>query len=253
MNILHFCHSTLKVVLCLSYMCFVYTLSAQTVYKVTYHISELKSQGSIDNLDERGKRFTKQVIARARNINYILVSNQNESYFEREDILSSEDDSPFNLMLSTTAEAFVSFHEAVYTNHEKDSIILVNHLVNQDFTVKRDFFNFNWIIKDDYKKILGFDVKKAEGSYFDPVINKEHEVEAWFIPTIPLQSGPDIFMGLPGLIAEVNLKGAVVTVKKIESNFDLDIEKIDSSNAMTQREYEDLIEKLTKKFIDSLD
>lgn len=253
MNILRFCHSTLKMVLYLSFVCFGYTLSAQTVYKVTYHVSELKSQGSIDNLDERGKRFTKQVIARARDLNYILISNQNESYFEREDILSPEDDSPYKRMLSTVAEAFVSFHEAIYVNHEEDSIILVNHLVSQDFTVKRDFFNFNWIITDDYKKILGFNAKKAEGSYFDPVIKEEHKIEAWFIPSIPLQSGPDIFMGLPGLIAEVNLKGAVVTVKKIESNSDLDIQKIDSSKAMTQQEYEDLIEKLTKKVIDNLD
>ena len=56
-------------------------------------------------------------------------------------------------------------------------------------------------------------------------------------------------MGLPGLIAEVNLKGAVVTAKNIEQCDDLEIEKIDDSKAMTQKEYEDLISRLNKKFI----
>ncbi|MCF6295088.1 MAG: GLPGLI family protein, partial [Flavobacteriaceae bacterium] len=107
-----------------------------------------------------------------------------------------------------------------------------------------------WIIKDGNKKILGFDAKKAEGNYYDPVTNRELKVEAWFIPSIPIQSGPDIFMGLPGLIAEVDLKGAVITVKKIETNQNLEIEKLDDSKAITQQEYEDIIKNLTKKFID---
>lgn len=250
MSLSYFRFSTLKVVLYLSFVCFDYSLSAQSVYKVTYHISELKLQGSIENLDERGKRYTKQVIAHARDVNYILISNQNESYFEREDILSPEKDTPFNRILSRTAQRFASFHEEVYANHVEDSIFLVNNIVNQNFTVKRGFFNFNWIIKDDHKKILSFDAKKAEGSYFDPVLNEELNVEAWFIPSISLQSGPDIFMGLPGLIAEVNLKGAVVTANKIEPNLNLSIDKIEDSKAMTEIEYQDLIKDLTKKYID---
>ncbi|MCF6296118.1 MAG: GLPGLI family protein, partial [Flavobacteriaceae bacterium] len=169
MSLLYMRYSALKVVLCLFFLGIIPSLYAQTAYKVTYYIAEPKMQGSLDNLDEKGKHFTKQVIARAKDVNYILIANQDESYFEREDILRIESDSPFEHILLRTAQRFVSFNERIYANHKEDSIIFVKKLVNHDFTVKRGYFNFNWIIKDDNKKILGFDAKKAEGNYYNPV------------------------------------------------------------------------------------
>jgi len=216
---------------------------------VIYNITELKLHGSIDSLDEKGKSFTKKVIASAKNINYILSVKNEESYFEREDVLISDNYSPFERILSNTAQRFASFNEKIYFNHEKNSITFLKKLVNRDFTVKRDCYNFKWIITDEHKKIMGFDTKKAEGSYYNSVTNEALMVIAWYIPSIPLQSGPDIFMGLPGLIAQVELKGAVVTVKKIETPKNLEIQKLDDSKAMSQKEYEKLIMDLTQKFI----
>lgn len=247
-------YRVIKAVLCIFYLGSIPNLYAQTAYKVTYYIAELKLQGSIDNLDERGKRLTKQVIDYSKGVNYILIASQDDSYFESEDILRIENDSPLDDILSRMAKRFTSFNKMVYADHNQDSIVFVRNIVNQDFTVKRNYFNFNWTLTKETKKILGFDAKKAEGNYYDPVTNKELKVEAWFIPSIPLQSGPDIFMGLPGLIAEVNLNGAVVTMKKIEPNLNLDIKKLDGSKAMNQKEYEDLIKNLTdklEKFIDN--
>ena len=91
-------------------------------------------------------------------------------------ILKKENNSPLEHILSRFALGFTSFNERIYANHKEDSIIFVKKLVNQDFIVKRGYFNFNWIIKDDNKKILGFDAKKAEGNYYDPVTNKELKV-----------------------------------------------------------------------------
>lgn len=240
----------LKIVLCVFFLGVIPNLHAQTSYKVTYYISEIKLQGSIDNLDEKGKRFTNQIIEHAKDVNYILIANNNNSYFESEDVLGKESDSPQKNILSRMAKRFASFNKKVYANHNEDNIVFVRNLVNQDFTVKRDYFDFNWVLKEETKKILGFDAKKAEGNYYDSVKNEELKIEVWFIPSIPLQSGPDIFMGLPGLIAEVNLKGAVVSAKKIEPNVNLEIEKVDDTKAMTQQEYENLIKRLTKKYID---
>jgi len=251
MNIFYFRHSALKVVLCLFFLGFIPKLYAQTTYKVTYYISEPKLHGSIDNLDEKGKRMTKQVFARAKDLNYILIADQEQSYFELEDILRKENDSPLEGILSKMAARFASFNEKIYANNKGGNIIFVKRLVSQDFIVKRDHYDFNWVIKEDTKKILGYNAKKAVGNYYDYIKNRELKVEAWFIPSIPLQSGPDIFMGLPGLIAEVDLKSAVVTVKKIEPSQKLDINKIDDSKAMTQEEYEDLIKSLTEKYIDN--
>jgi GLPGLI family protein len=215
-----------------------------------YRIAEPKIQGSTVGLDQNSKQLIKQVKAYAKNISYTLITTQDESFFEQDDILRKESDSPLERIISEMALSFASFNERIYSNRKDDTIVFVKKLVNQEFIVKRKSFDFSWSIKDENKKILGFEANKALGSYFDPVTNKDLKVEAWFIPSIALQAGPDIFAGLPGLIAEVHLKGAVVTIDKIDTNLkNLDIEKVDDSNAMLQEEYEALIKRLNKKFI----
>lgn len=238
----------LKFTFCIFILAYSFDLYSQPSYEVTYHIAEPKLHDSTDGADETVKQLLKQTMNYAKTLNYILVSNQQESFFQLEDILRKENDSPLDRILLNSAKRFTSFNEQVYANHKEDHIIFVRNLVNRKFLVKRNVYNFNWVLKEDSKKIIGYDAKKAEGNYHDPVTNKELKVEAWFIPSIPLQSGPDIFMGLPGLIAEVHLKGAVVTMKKIELNQTLEIKKIDEAKAMSQQEYEDVIKSLTQKF-----
>lgn len=239
---------TLKTVLCLFVLGVSPKVYSQTSYKVTYHIAEPKLQGSTEGADEATMQFLKQMMDYAKTINYILIANQEESYFQLEEGLRKGNDTPLNRILLNSAKRFSSFHEKLYVNYNEDHVVFVKNLINKDFTVKTSPHNFNWNLKEDSKKILGFDAKKAEGTYHDPVKNKDIKVEAWFVPSIPLQSGPDIFMGLPGLIAEVHLRGAVVTMKKIEPNQTLEIKKIDASKAMSQQEYEEIIKSLTKKF-----
>ncbi len=247
MNYSNFHYSIIKVVLCIFFGGSIPNIYAQTTYKVTYHISEPKMHGSIESLDERGKRFTNQLFAMVKELNYILIANQEASYFELEDALRKESDSPFERILSSLAKKQASFNNSVYANHKEDSIVFVKNILDSDYVVKSGYYNFNWTIKDETKKIVGFNARKAEGDYYDPIIKKELIVEAWFIPSISLQSGPDIFMGLPGLIAEVHLKGAVVTAKKIEVNQTMDIKKIEDKKAMSLQEFYDEIGVLNKK------
>ncbi|NCO62508.1 MAG: GLPGLI family protein [Flavobacteriales bacterium] len=226
---------------------------AQNVFKVTYSVTDVKIQGSLDNLDNNSKQLFEKMADYTKDVNYILIANQEESYFEQENALNKESDSPLEHILSRGAQRFTSFNERVYANHNVDSIVFVRNILNQDFTVKRDYFNFNWVFKKETKKILDFNAIKAEGSYYHPVTNEDLKVVAWYIPSIQLQSGPDIFMGLPGLIAEVDLKGAIVTIKKIETIKNLEIEKINDLKAMNQQEFKDLIKSLNKKFENYID
>ncbi len=227
------------------------SLNAQNTYRVTYVIEKIKLHGSIDNLDERGKRFTKKVIDKAKSINFVLHANEEESYFEKEEILKHGEESPLEEVLSKTAQRFASFNKKTYINFVQDTLIFIRKLVGQDFTVKRNNINFNWVITNDTKKILDLDARRATGKYYNAVLGKEQEVEAWFIPSIQLKSGPDIFMGLPGLIAEIEIEGAIVTMKKIENNDNIKIKKIDDKKAINQQQYENLINKLTKQFIEN--
>ena len=241
-----------KICLCIIAVGFMQNTSAQTTYKVTYHISEIKLHGSIDNLDEKGKQFTQKVIDKANRVNYQLIADPSSSSFKAEDVMRSENESQFDEVLTRMAKRFAGFNEEVYADHDEDSIVYTKNLVNKNFVVKRNFVDFDWEIKKDAsKKIMELDAKKAVGKYYNHVTNEHLTVEAWFVPSIPLQAGPDIFMGLPGLIVEVNLKGAVVSASKIEPVDDLKVEKIDDSKSLSQQEFDDTIKQLTKKYIDN--
>lgn len=224
---------------------------AQTSYKITYHISEIISSTPREKMEPKIRQLSNQVDAYAENVHYTLIAKNDHSYFELEQSLGKARYSNHEETLYAMAELFPSFNKRVYADYNENTIVFIRNLAGMDYTVKRDFYDFNWQIKEDAKQILGLEARKAEGNYIHPSTHKEMEIEAWFIPSISLQSGPDIFMGLPGLIAEVHLEQAVVTAIKIEPNAKIEVKKIDDTKAMSQQELEELIIDLTGKFIDN--
>lgn len=244
-------HRILKVAIWVLFLVFITNLNAQASYKITYHISETIPNTPREEMEPRIRQLSEQINAYAENVHYILVANNEYSYFELEESLGKARSSHHDNMLYTMAKLAPSFNKEVYANYIEDSIVFIRNLAASDYTVKRDFYDFDWEIKEDTKQILGLEARKANGNYIHPSTHEEMKVEAWFVPSISLQSGPDIFMGLPGLIAEVHLKQAVVTAIKIESNSKTEIKKINDAKAMSQKELEELIIDLTGKFIDN--
>lgn len=244
-------HCFFKIVLCVFFLVFITDLNAQASYKITYHISETIPSIPREKMEPRIRQVSEQINAYAKNVHFILRINNNHSFFEMENSLDKTNDSYHDKMLFSMARTAPSFNKEVYADYNESSIVFIRNLATKDYTVKRDFYDFNWQIEEETKQILGLEARKAKGNYIQPSTHEEMDVEAWFIPTISLQSGPDIFMGLPGLIAEVHLKQAVVTAIKIESNSNLEIKKIKDSKAMSQQELEELIIDLTEKYLDN--
>lgn len=239
---------TLKVVLCIIFLGIVPNLYAQTTYKVVYNVEPIL-QKPLDNTSQNTKDIIKRIVDYAESINYILVANQEESSFEEEEFLIKGAKSPLEDIYIKGARMITSFNEKTYTNYKIDSIVFVKNLLDEDFAVKRKVYEFNWKIKDTTKNVLGFQAKKAEGAYYNHVTDEELNVEVWFIPAIPLQAGPDIFTGLPGLIVEVHLGKAVIKARRIEQKQHLRIERPYEEQIMNQKEYEDLLSKLKGKFL----
>ncbi|AZB29120.1 GLPGLI family protein [Chryseobacterium balustinum] len=73
-----------------------------------------------------------------------------------------------------------------------------------------------WKITNEKDKVLGYDVQKATADW------RGRKWIVWFAPEIPLQDGPHIFSGLPGLIVKIeDTKGdhsfKLIATKKVNA------------------------------------
>ncbi len=75
-----------------------------------------------------------------------------------------------------------------------------------------------WKILNEIKEIAGYLCMKAETR--DTVHNRV--IHAWFTNGIPVQSGPEGFDGLPGMILGLEFNGGDVTVEAISVNLEAD-------------------------------
>lgn len=224
-------------------------LLAQTTVKITYKTEPIL-QGSLDGKSENMKVIVKKIIDHAKKTKYVLLTSPKESFFKKEEVMSKGDKTTYEKIFKEGASRFTGFHEKLYSDYQKTQIIFIQNLAGKEVVVKKQFHDFEWKIKKSSKSILGFATKKAESTYHDPITGDSHTIIAWFAPSIPIRSGPDIFTGLPGLILELELPKAVITAETIEEDEKLEIKKLNDKDALTQKEYEKLISKLNKKLID---
>ncbi len=72
---------------------------------------------------------------------------------------------------------------------------------------------FNWKVENEIKEVAGYLCMKA--STVDSVMN--HKIVAWFAMDLPVPAGPDRFMGLPGMILELDMNngGQIFTAQTV--------------------------------------
>lgn len=91
---------------------------------------------------------------------------------------------------------------------------------------------YNWVIKNQEKKILGFKCRKAILK-----LSKDNQVVAWFAPQIPVAFSPVKYYGLPGAILEITTPSKHIYAKNIEFKEDVKVEKPTDGIKISQEEY----------------
>lgn len=82
----------------------------------------------------------------------------------------------------------------------KDKLLeknIIQDRVKNNYQYEDKSPNFDWKLVDEYKTILGYECRKATANF------RGRNYIAWFTSKIPLNDGPFVFEGLPGLILEV--------------------------------------------------
>lgn len=86
--------------------------------------------------------------------------------------------------------------------------VLETQMIGKVMIVEDSLYSFSWKIKSEIKEVLGYLCMKAIA--YDSLRN--YDVEAWFTTDIPVSTGPEEFMGLPGAILELTINEGVVKV-----------------------------------------
>ena len=161
----------------------------------------------------------------------VLLLNQNESVYTSQNKIKNDSVKRYYL-INKDLQGFQSY---ILNNDKKN---LINYFIwkkNSDYIYqiksglkivqyKNSLPQLNWqIINNSSEEILGYKVQKAETVY------EGKKYYAWFSTEIPINNGPFVFNGLPGLILKIQNEDSsyVITVKGIknESNLFPELEK----------------------------
>lgn len=124
----------------------------------------------------------------------------------------------------------------VYKNQTDRQLISQEYILDRQFLITEELNAPKWEFETAEKTIAGYKCRKAVS---------DSNTVAWYCPDIPVNDGPGVYSGLPGLIMEVEMPSKTVTAQTVELNYDTsaDIKKPVSGNATSRSEFDNLRKK----------
>jgi GLPGLI family protein len=93
-----------------------------------------------------------------------------------------------------------------------NTVLFTGELMKKDFLVKDKIKRNSWVVKDEIKEVLGHICMKAVSHDYI----KKQQIVAWFALDIEGPNGPDRYIGLPGLILEIDINNGAKVIKAME-------------------------------------
>ncbi len=221
-----------------------------------YGVAHYQSATDVQISDFSGRNMTKaqkqqysQIMKDFFKKEYVLYFTNKESIYKQEEKL----DHPMSdNRLSSKLGHFVKGPQ--YKSTETNRYIRSQEFLGKVFLIRDSITEFQWKVTDETKKIGRFTCYKATTSFKIEEVNwksttlgknekkkdqEEIDVVAWFTPEIPINQGPDIFWGLPGLILEANSgrTSIVCTLVEVKSWKGEKIDKPLKGKVVSHKEY----------------
>lgn len=230
---------------------YIFNINAQEAYKVIYKVEPINiienNEIYAKNKSKRIKDLLENTVEYCKNQKFVLITNHNNSYFTKEENIEIDFEGKSTTMYSKLASLITAFNKQIFVDFSENLLFFKRNLAGKYYNVQKNkFYDFDWNITKDSKLISGLEARKAIGTYYDIIRGKEFEIIAWFIPSIPIPAGPDIYFGLPGLVGEVHLRKAIVKMESIEE-INESVIKPSFKDVMPYEEYVDFVSKANAK------
>lgn len=187
-------------------------------------------------MDAQMRIFLEQKMNKMFNKTFVLNFDKTISSYNEEEKLNLQDNSgggswsPNGIILS------------YFKDFKLKQLILTTDLMSKIYNVKDSLPNYNWKIESETKQIGGYLCNKATSlklvtkqelkeyqdsklqqqknstDFFEIKEPKETIITAWYTPEIPINQGPEMYWGLPGLILEINNDQTTILCSKIILN-----------------------------------
>ena len=127
----------------------------------------------------------------------------------------------------------IKFEKNIFTNIIDNKILFQSNVVHKfNYEYEIEIPKLEWKIEQKTDEILGYNVQRATVAYGG------RKWIAWFTPEIPIQYGPYVFNGLPGLIVKLH---------DDKNNFTFLLNAIDKTETDIYKRIYDNVTKTTKE------
>ncbi|SEL61488.1 GLPGLI family protein [Parapedobacter koreensis] len=175
-------------------------VSAQSIpadsilYQVYYELNHITNKDQPDFiLKDRMLLLVGQRASRYTSYDKLCFGAEYQQRVTEEQSNAKIGDEPFRIKLPQSQCTLDEY----FLDHRAQTCYVVDYLQGV-YLYNSDYPTQNWTISDESKEILGLPCLKATTTFGG------RDWVAWYTPKIPLQSGPWLLHGLPGLIVEAN-------------------------------------------------
>ena len=192
---------------------------------------------------------------------YQLTFNKEESVYKEEEQLEAPQPSGMQIVF-----AGMGGSDILYKNTKEERYTNQNESFSKMFLIQDKLEKLDWQLGSETKNIGDYTCYKATlkrerevresgisvngDKEFDDIPKmEEYEVIAWYTPQIPVNTGPDEFYGLPGLILEINDGSQSIMCSKIVLNPSEKVKIVEPTKGkkISQDEYDKIMEKKMKE------
>jgi GLPGLI family protein len=228
---------------------------AQSYNRATYDVSIDKTRLSKfmleKELDLSIQRLMMRMVDDANRSSLVFLFNKESSKcFVNNDLVLGQKNNSYAKGVLT----FLYVADDIYYNSKEETYYEKRGDDDYIHLAKIAALKISWKLENESKKVNNLIYRKATATFSKN--NIEHQVQAWYCPSIPVQLGPSFFNGLPGLITEVYVSSDVsefnynYVLSKLDYNKKIgDISPpLDRFDVLTEEESEELFRKANEGF-----
>jgi len=192
---------------------------------------------------------------------YSLTFTPYESVYKQEEKLAAPTPQSGNMTVMVMGDGQSNI---LYKNTQEKRYVQQQEILGKKFLIKDQLENKEWKLENEtkfigqytcYKATRTIEMEKVTSMSVNSddeeskVTKEKVKVTAWYTPEVPVNTGPDMFWGLPGLILEVNDGTRTMVCSKIVLNpkNKITIKEPTSGKEVNGEEFKKIMDKKTKE------